>query len=162
MRPEASTGTEGHGLSGDGAIVTDLIERFSRSRRESISSVEHRRLHGLVLHVSVVVFFLVRRRGRTFGTHLLSPLIGFVIIAFVPANADIHAKMGAVHGSRSAWCCSSVFAYPVGLPSLHWRLDLVRASRLSDATRLRSPCRIRYGPSIPRWRRRTTSGTRAE
>jgi amino acid transporter len=50
----------------------------------------------LMLHVSVVVYFIVRRRTRTFGAHLLSPLIGFVIITFVLVNADIHAKIGGV------------------------------------------------------------------
>ena len=48
----------------------------------------------LMLHVSVVVFFLIKRRARTFGIHLLSPVIGFVIIAFVLLNADVHARIG--------------------------------------------------------------------
>ena len=49
----------------------------------------------LLLHVSVVVYFHAssRRRGA-FGLHLVSPVIGFVVIAFVLANADAHAKIG--------------------------------------------------------------------
>ncbi|HEY8164849.1 MAG TPA: APC family permease [Gemmatimonadaceae bacterium] len=50
----------------------------------------------LMLHVSVVVYFLIRRRSRTFGAHLLSPVIGFAIIAFVLVNADVHAKVGGL------------------------------------------------------------------
>ena len=50
----------------------------------------------LMLHVSVVVYFLIKRRARTFGIHLVSPVIGFAIIAFVLANADIHAKVGGL------------------------------------------------------------------
>ena len=50
----------------------------------------------LMLHVSVVVYFLIKRRGRSFGTHLVSPVIGFVIIAFVLLNADVHAKVGGL------------------------------------------------------------------
>jgi hypothetical protein len=50
----------------------------------------------LLLHVSVVVYFLIRRRSGNFVAHLLSPVIGFGIIAFVLANADIHAKVGGI------------------------------------------------------------------
>lgn len=50
----------------------------------------------LMLHVSVVVYFLIKRRGRTYGMHLVSPAIGFAIIAFVLVNADIHAKVGGL------------------------------------------------------------------
>jgi amino acid transporter len=48
----------------------------------------------LLLHVSVVVYFIIKRRGRRFGLHLVSPILGFVIIAFVLVNADVHAKIG--------------------------------------------------------------------
>jgi len=50
----------------------------------------------LMLHVSVVVYFLIRRRSGSFGVHLLSPVIGFGIIAFVLVNADVHAKVGGL------------------------------------------------------------------
>jgi amino acid transporter len=48
----------------------------------------------LLLHVAVVVYFIVRKRARTFGLHLVSPIIGFVIISYVLLNADIPAKVG--------------------------------------------------------------------
>jgi amino acid transporter len=50
----------------------------------------------LLLHVSVVVYFIVKRRGRNYALHLLSPIVGFIIIAFVLVNADVHAKVGGV------------------------------------------------------------------
>ncbi|HQT25812.1 MAG TPA: amino acid permease, partial [Burkholderiales bacterium] len=50
----------------------------------------------LMLHVAVVVHFIFRKRSRTFGAHLLSPIIGFVIIGFVLVNADARAKIGGI------------------------------------------------------------------
>lgn len=50
----------------------------------------------LMLHVSVAVYFLIKRHQRTYGMHLVVPLIGFVIIGYVLWNADIHAKIGGL------------------------------------------------------------------
>ncbi len=50
----------------------------------------------LMLHVSVIVYFLFKRHGRRFVVHLLSPGIGFGIIAFVLVNADTNAKIGGL------------------------------------------------------------------
>jgi amino acid transporter len=47
----------------------------------------------LVLHVSVAVYYLLKRRQRTYGMHLVVPLVGFVIIGYVLVNADTHAKL---------------------------------------------------------------------
>ena len=57
----------------------------------------------LMLHVAVVVYFVLRRRVRTFALHLVSPVIGFVIIGFVLANSDVHAKLGG-----TAWLAIGV------------------------------------------------------
>jgi hypothetical protein len=43
----------------------------------------------------VVHFFLRRRTGRL-GLHLVSPVLGFVIIGYVLFNADVHAKVGGL------------------------------------------------------------------
>lgn len=48
----------------------------------------------LMLHVSVTVYFLVKKRTGSLILHLLSPAIGFGVIAFVLANADMNAKIG--------------------------------------------------------------------
>ena len=50
----------------------------------------------LLLHASVVVYFIVKKRARTVGLHLVSPVIGFLIIAYVLFNADVHAKVGGI------------------------------------------------------------------
>jgi amino acid transporter len=50
----------------------------------------------LMLHLSVVVFFMIKRRGGRVGVHLASPLVGFGIIGFVLVNADINAKVGGL------------------------------------------------------------------
>jgi hypothetical protein len=44
--------------------------------------------------VSVVVYFLVKQRTGSLVLHLLSPTLGFAVIAFVLVNSDIHAKIG--------------------------------------------------------------------
>jgi amino acid transporter len=48
----------------------------------------------LMLHVSVVVYFLFKQRTGAVMLHLVSPVIGFTVIAFVLLNADAHAKIG--------------------------------------------------------------------
>jgi amino acid transporter len=50
----------------------------------------------LMLHVSVAVYHLVKRRQRTYGMHLVVPLVGFVIIGYVLWNADPDAKIGGL------------------------------------------------------------------
>lgn len=50
----------------------------------------------LLLHVSVVTYFGVRRRSRNIALHWVGPTIGFCILAFVLWNADPAAKIGGV------------------------------------------------------------------
>ncbi|MER6526330.1 APC family permease [Streptomyces sp. NPDC001508] len=50
----------------------------------------------LLLHVSVVSYYLIKRRQRTFGIHLAVPVIGFAVIGYVVANMDMHAKIGGL------------------------------------------------------------------
>ena len=46
----------------------------------------------LALHASVVVHYLVRRRSRNWFAHLLMPLAGATILAFVVVNANVAAQ----------------------------------------------------------------------
>ncbi|MET7804330.1 APC family permease [Micromonospora chersina] len=46
----------------------------------------------LVLHVSVVVHYLIRRRSDDWFAHLLMPAIGFMILTYVVVNANIAAQ----------------------------------------------------------------------
>ena len=46
----------------------------------------------LLLHVSVVVHFVVRRKSRDWWRHLVVPVIGFVILLYVLINAKLAAQ----------------------------------------------------------------------
>ncbi len=46
----------------------------------------------LLLHLSVVVYYLFRRRSRNLFAHLLMPLMGAIILGFVIWNASIAAQ----------------------------------------------------------------------
>ncbi|MFJ5885113.1 APC family permease [Kitasatospora cineracea] len=46
----------------------------------------------LVLHVAVVVHYLVRNRSKDYWRHLIAPVIGFAILAYVVVNANIAAQ----------------------------------------------------------------------
>ena len=81
----------------------------------------------LMLHVSVVFYFLIKQRGRSFGTHLVSPVIGFVIIAFVLLNADVHAKVGGI-----AWLAIGAIVL-VGLRLAGRSVDLKLEPQIADA-----------------------------
>jgi len=48
----------------------------------------------LLLHVSVFVWYVLRKRERNYGLHLVMPACGLVIIGYVLWNADIHAQVG--------------------------------------------------------------------
>jgi len=48
----------------------------------------------ILLHISVFAYYLIKRHQRTYGMHLVVPLIGAVIIGYVLYNADINAKIG--------------------------------------------------------------------
>ncbi|WP_329575425.1 APC family permease [Kitasatospora sp. NBC_01250] len=48
----------------------------------------------LLLHLSVACHFLLRKRQRTYGMHLVVPLLGFLIIGYVLAKASPHAQIG--------------------------------------------------------------------
>lgn len=48
----------------------------------------------MLLHLSVVVYHMVRQRSRRWFAHLVSPVLGFVIIGYVWLHMDIHAKIG--------------------------------------------------------------------
>jgi amino acid transporter len=46
----------------------------------------------LVLHVSVVWHFVVRNGSRDWWRHLVAPVLGFAILAYVVVNADVAAQ----------------------------------------------------------------------
>ncbi len=50
----------------------------------------------MLLHVSVIVHYLVRKRSKNYLLHLVVPVVGFLIIGYVLVNADILAKIGGI------------------------------------------------------------------
>ncbi len=50
----------------------------------------------LLLHVSVVVWFVARTKQFNWFLHVVSPIIGFLVIGYVLWNADIQAKVGGL------------------------------------------------------------------
>jgi amino acid transporter len=50
----------------------------------------------LLLHISVVVYYVVRRHSRNVLLHVVVPVLGFAIIGYVLWNADPLAKIGGV------------------------------------------------------------------
>jgi amino acid transporter len=50
----------------------------------------------LALHISVVVWFMVRQKSRRWFTHLICPLLGFAIIGYVLLNTQTNAKIVGV------------------------------------------------------------------
>jgi fatty acid desaturase len=47
----------------------------------------------LVLHVSVINYFIRRRHSKDYLKHLVFPIIGFAILAFVVVNAKVAAQV---------------------------------------------------------------------
>jgi len=50
----------------------------------------------LLLHVSVVMHFIVQQKSRDWLRYLLSPVVGFTIVAYVLWNAEMNAKIAGL------------------------------------------------------------------
>ena len=50
----------------------------------------------MLLHLSVIVLYMVRRRSRNYVLHLAVPVVGFLIIGYVLFNANMEAKVGGL------------------------------------------------------------------
>ncbi|MFG3050027.1 APC family permease [Kitasatospora sp. NPDC048239] len=79
------------------AGVSLVLGLYTASREDGITLLSSLVNFGalttfLVLHVSVVVHYLVRRRSRDWWRHLVAPAAGFAILAYVVVNADIAAQ----------------------------------------------------------------------
>jgi amino acid transporter len=49
-----------------------------------------------LLHISVVWYYIVRKKSKNYLLHLVAPTLGFLIIAYVLFNADALAKIGGL------------------------------------------------------------------
>ena len=50
----------------------------------------------MLLHVSVIVHYIGRKKSKNYLLHLVVPIVGFLIIGYVLLNADAAAKIGGI------------------------------------------------------------------
>lgn len=79
------------------AIVSLVVGLYFATRDDGISLLSTLVNFGaltafLALHVSVVVHYVVRNGSRNWPVHLLAPVAGFAILAYVLLNAQLQAK----------------------------------------------------------------------
>jgi amino acid transporter len=79
------------------AAVSLVLGLYMSSREDGISLLSTLVNFGalsafLLLHVSVVVHYVVRRKSRNWWLHLAVPVIGFAILVFVVVNAQVTAQ----------------------------------------------------------------------
>jgi amino acid transporter len=80
------------------ALISLLVGLFFASRVDDLSRiVNFGALTGfLLVHLSVINHFMIRQRSRDWWRHLVSPVVGFLVIAYVLYEMDNSAKiMGA-------------------------------------------------------------------
>ena len=79
------------------AVVSLALGIYMSSRSDGITLLSSLVNFGamtafLVLHVSVVAHYLVRSGSRDWWRHLISPALGFLILAYVVVNAKVAAQ----------------------------------------------------------------------
>lgn len=79
------------------AAVSLVLGLYMESREDGITLLSTLVNFGalsafLLLHVSVVVHYVVRRRSRNWWLHLAVPVIGFAILVYVVINAQVAAQ----------------------------------------------------------------------
>ena len=80
------------------AAITLVLGIFMVDQLELLTSmVNFGALAGfLALHVSVVIWFVGKQKSRKWISHLLSPVLGFAIVAYVLVNAQTNAKVAGL------------------------------------------------------------------
>jgi len=80
------------------AAITLVLGTFMVDQLELLTSmVNFGALFGfLALHVSVLVWYMLRQRSRRWFSHLISPLLGFAIVGYVLLNAQTNAKIAGL------------------------------------------------------------------
>ncbi|MDB5482064.1 MAG: porin [Caulobacteraceae bacterium] len=80
------------------AGITLFLGLFLVNQLELLTSmVNFGALSGfLALHLSVVIHFMVRQKSRRWIRHLVFPVIGFAIVAYVLVNAQTNAKIAGL------------------------------------------------------------------
>jgi amino acid transporter len=80
------------------AVITLVLGLLLVDQLELLASmVNFGALMGfLLLHLSVIAHFIVRRKSRQWVRHLVVPIVGFAVVAYVLANAGTPAKVAGV------------------------------------------------------------------
>ncbi|GAA1343899.1 APC family permease [Arthrobacter roseus] len=80
------------------SVLSAVLVLFFVGQIDLISSlVNFGALFGfMLLHVSVVVYFLGKMKSKNYLLHLVVPIIGFLILGYVLWNANIEAKVGGI------------------------------------------------------------------
>ena len=80
------------------SVLSAILVLFFVGQIDLISSlVNFGALFGfMLLHVSVVVHYIVRKKSKNYLLHLVVPVVGFLIIGYVLMNANDAAKIGGV------------------------------------------------------------------
>jgi hypothetical protein len=86
------------------SALTAILVLFFVGQIDLISSlVNFGALVGfMLLHVSVVVFYIFKKKSRNYLLHLVVPVLGFLIIGYVLLNAPPPRKSVGLSGSSSA------------------------------------------------------------
>ena len=80
------------------AFISLLLGLYMATRDDGISLLSTLVNFGamsafLVLHISVINYFMRRRHSKDYLKHLVFPLVGFAILAFVVVNAKVAAQV---------------------------------------------------------------------
>ena len=80
------------------SVLSAILVLFFVGQIDLISSlVNFGALFGfMLLHVSVIVHYIVRKKSKNYLLHLVVPVVGFLIISYVLLNADMPAKVGGI------------------------------------------------------------------
>ena len=80
------------------AAITLVLGIFMVDQLELLTSmVNFGALAGfLALHLSVVIWFIGKQKSRKWISHLVSPVLGFAIVAYVLVNAQTNAKVAGL------------------------------------------------------------------
>lgn len=80
------------------SVLSAILLLFFVGQIDLISSlVNFGALFGfMLLHVSVVVHYMVRKKSKNYLLHLVVPVLGFLIIGYVLLNANIDTKVGGI------------------------------------------------------------------
>lgn len=80
------------------SVLSAILVLFFVGQIDLISSlVNFGALFGfMMLHVSVVVYYLFKKKSKNYFLHLVVPVLGFLIIGYVLLNANDAAKIGGI------------------------------------------------------------------